>query len=166
MKKIIAGAFMLSLGFASAQTAAYTGKGDVKAQIGGNFQDGGTGIVTVVDFGLGDSFSIGAQAGYLLGVKEIAGEKPDFTDRFDLKARFNANLGKVLNLPANIDVYPGLNVGLKNFGGHVGAKYFFSEGFGLFSEVQFPMAKYGEKDKTFYNLNNQFAFMFGASFDL
>ena len=34
----------------------------------------GTGIVSSVDYGLGESFSIGAQAGYLLGIKKIGGE--------------------------------------------------------------------------------------------
>ena len=58
--------------------------------------------------------SIGAQAGYLLGVKEIGGEIPKFGDRFDLKVRLNANLGNYcLKLPSNVDVYPGLNIGLK-----------------------------------------------------
>ena len=124
MKKLITSLIVLTVGFASAQTTAFKGKEDLKLQIGANMQDGGTGIVSTLDYGLGESFSIGVQAGYLLGVKEIAGVKPEFGDRFDVKARFNANLGKVLDLPSNIDVYPGLNLGLKNFGGHLGARYF------------------------------------------
>ena len=66
----------------------------------------------------------------------------DFGDRFDLKARFNANLGNVLNVDENFDVYPGLSLSLKNFGGHLGARYFFSNGFGVFTEATFPLAKY------------------------
>ena len=167
MKKILMAAAFAAFGFIGAQTSAFNGQGDTRFQIGANFQDGGTGIMTSLDYGLGDSFSIGAQAGYLLGYDEIAGfGKPDFGDRFDIKARFNAHLVKVIGLPSNFDLYPGLNLGLKNFGGHVGAKYYFSEGFGLFAEAQFPFAKYNDNDKIYRNLNNQFAFNVGVSFDL
>ena len=143
-------------------TVSYTHLDVYKRQL----QDGGTGIVSSLDYGVGESFSIGAQAGYLLGVKEIAGVKPDFGDRFDVKLRLNANLGSVLKLPSNVDVYPGLNLGLKNFGGHLGARYFFDKGFGLFTEMQFPIAKYKKSEISFDDLNNQFSFNVGVSFDI
>jgi hypothetical protein len=61
--------------------------------------------------------SLGLTANYLLSVNEDAlGNIPDFGQRVDLKARFNANLGNVLKLEPNMDVYPGLNLGLHNFG--------------------------------------------------
>jgi hypothetical protein len=48
----------------------------------------------------------GTTANYLLSVNEDAlGNIPDFGQR-DLKARFNANLGNVLKLEPNMDVYP------------------------------------------------------------
>lgn len=166
MKKFLLSAMVLAAGLVSAQTDAYKGVGDIKVNLGANLQDGGTGIVTSLDYGVGESFSIGAQAGYLLGVKEIAGVKPEFGDRFDVKVRLNANLGSVLKLPSNIDVYPGLNLGLKNFGGHLGARYFFDKGFGLYTEMQFPIAKYNDKNKLFGNLNNQFSVNVGVSFDI
>ena len=166
MKKLFTSLFLLSLGVISAQTIAFKEKDDVKFQVGANMQNGGTGITTTLDYGLGESFSIGVQAGYLLGAKEIAGSKPNFGDRFDAKVRFNANLGKVMNLPSNVDVYPGLNLGLKNFGGHVGARYFLDKGFGFFTEIQFPIAKYNNDDKLFRHLNNQFAVNLGVSFDI
>jgi hypothetical protein len=166
MKKVFFVAALAIFGLSNAQTVAYKGKGDVKGQLAANFQKGGTGVLAGVDYGLGESFSIGAQRSYLHGVDEIAGVKPDFGDRIDAKVRFNANLGSVLKLPSNIDVYPGLDLGLKNFGGHIGARYFFDKGFGVFSEVQFPFAKYSDKNKLFHNLNNQFNFTIGASFDL
>jgi hypothetical protein len=60
--------------------------------------------------------SLGLTANYLLSVNEDAlGNIPDFGQRVDLKARFNANLGNVLKLEPNMDVYPGLNLGLHNF---------------------------------------------------
>ena len=166
MKKFLVSAMFLAVGLVSAQTDAYKGEGDIKVNLGANLQDGGTGIVSSLDYGVGESFSIGAQAGYLLGVKEIAGEKPDFGDRFDVKLRLNANLGSVLKLPSNVDVYPGLNLGLKNFGGHLGARYFFDKGFGLFTEMQFPIAKYKKSEISFDDLNNQFSFNVGVSFDI
>lgn len=166
MKKILFAVLMISAITVSAQEVAFKGKGDRKVNIGANLQNGGTGIVSSVDYGLGESFSIGAQASYLLGVQEIGGIKPEFGDRFDVKLRLNANLGSVLKLPANFDVYPGLNIGLNNFGGHLGARYFFDKGFGIFTEMQFPLAKYNDNNKLFTSLNNQFAVNVGVSFDL
>jgi outer membrane protein G len=169
MKKIITSLFLLAIGFtqANAQTKAYTGAGDSKFQIGASFQKNGTGIVTTYDVGVGESFSIGAQAGYILGYKELPlVNKPGFGDRFDLKARFNANLGSVIGLPENVDLYPGLNLGLKNFGAHVGGRVFFAKGFGLFAEAQFPIARYNSDAINYKLLNNQFAVNAGVSFDL
>ena len=167
MKKIFASAMIFTVGLVMAQTDAYKGVGDIKVNLGANLQDGGTGIVSSVDYGLGESFSIGAQAGYLLGVDELdGGGKPVFGDRFDAKLRLNANLGSVLKLPSNVDVYPGLNLGLKNFGGHLGARYFFDKGFGLYTEMQFPIAKYKKSEIAFDDLNNQFAVNIGVSFDI
>lgn len=158
---------------------AYQGKGDKKFQVGANFQENGTGLVSGVDFGIGENISIGVQGIYLLGVEEFSQIAPvdfqedaEFGDRFDLRVRFNANLGNVINLDENFDIYPGLNLGLKNFGGHLGARYFFSEGFGIFTEVNIPLANYAA-DEDFelqefarQQLNNQVTFSFGASFNL
>lgn len=169
MKKIFTGLLIWSAGYMNvhAQTDAYKGKDDLRFHIGANLQKFGTGIVTSLDYGLGESFSVGAQAGYLLGAKKISGlAKPGFGDRFDLKARFNANLGSVIGLPSNVDVYPGLNLGLKNFGGHVGGRVFFSKGFGLFAETQFPIAKYNSAAINYEKLNNQFSVNVGVAFDL
>ncbi|MDN3585116.1 hypothetical protein QWY86_00440 [Pedobacter aquatilis] len=169
MKKIITSLLLLAIGFtqANAQIDAYKGKDDLRYQIGASFQKWGTGIVTSLDYGVGPSFSIGTQAGYILGVKEFAGiDKPGFGDRFDLKAKFNANLGSVIGLPSNVDVYPGLNLGLKNFGGHVGGRVFFAKGFGLFAEAQFPIARYNADAIGYERLNNQFTVNAGVAFDL
>lgn len=165
MKKLFTFGLILSGFLANAQ--AYSGKGDQKFQVGANIQDHGTGIVLFYDHGIGENMSVGVQTGYLLGVDEPAGfSGAKFEDRFDLKARFNANLGSVIGLPSNFDVYPGLNLGLRNFGGHAGVRYFFSEGFGLFSEVGFPIAKYDNNVVGYEKLNNQFQFNIGACFNL
>ncbi|MCZ4245036.1 DUF6646 family protein [Pedobacter punctiformis] len=169
MRKIFACLFLLVISYqqSDAQISAYKGKDDLRYQIGANLQKWGTGIVTSIDYGLGPSFSIGAQASYLLGVKSFDGvDKPGFGDRFDLKARFNANLGNVIGLPSNVDLYPGLNLGLKNFGAHVGGRVFFDKGFGLFAETQFPIARYNSDAIGYEKLNNQISFNVGVAFDL
>ena len=164
MKKIITLSLLLSFGLINAQ--AFKGKGDAKFNLGANIQDGGTGLQVSGDFGIGENLSYGFVGSYLLGVDEFLGEKPDFKDRFDAKFRINANLGNVLKLDPKIDVYPGLNIGLKNFGGHVGIRYFFTEGFGVYSEAGFPIAKYDNNSSVFNHLNNQFTFNIGASFNM
>ncbi|AOW08638.1 DUF6646 family protein [Flavobacterium gilvum] len=165
MKKIITVLFLFTIGLTNAQQA-FKGKGDAKFNVGANFQDGGTGIQVSSDFGIGENLSYGFVASYLLGVNEIAGVSPEFHDRFDAKFRVNANLGSVINLDPKLDIYPGLNLGLKNFGGHVGLRYMFTEGFGLFSEAGFPIAKYEQNTTGFDHLNNQFTFNIGATFNM
>lgn len=152
---------------------AYSGKGDVKFQVGANFQNNGTGIMGSLDFGMGENISLGFASSYLLGVKKVINfegkEEPfaDFKDRFDLKARFNANLGNVINVDENFDIYPGLNVSLKNFGGHLGARYFFTSGFGVFTELNLPFAKYNTDILTpAEKLHNQISVNLGASFNI
>jgi len=164
MKKIITLSLLLSIGFINAQ--AFKGKGDIKAQVGANIQDGATGIHLSTDFGIGENMSYGFTASYLLSVQEILGVKPEFGDRIDVKARFNANLGNVIGLDKKMDVYPGLDLGLRNFGAHLGFRYFFTEGFGLYTEAGIPIAKYDTNITGFDNYNNQFTVNVGASFNL
>jgi hypothetical protein len=165
MKRFITLVLLLSFGLINAQQA-FEGKGDAKFNIGANIQDGGSGIQASADFGIGENLSYGFVASYLLGVDEFLGEKPEFEDRFDAKFRINANLGSVINIDEKFDLYPGLNLGLKNFGGHVGMRYFFTEGFGLYTEAGFPIAKYDQDITGFDHLNNQFTFNIGASFNM
>jgi hypothetical protein len=160
MKKIIIVVALITVGFVNAQ--AYKGKGDKKFQIGANFQDGGIGIQSSIDFGLGENISLGIVGLYILGGSEI--DEVDTEDRIDFRARFNANIGNVINLDPNFDLYPGLSLGLKNFGGHIGARYLFSKGFGVFTEVAFPIAKYDTNSSIDYN--NQTTLCIGACFDI
>lgn len=175
MKKIVTLLFLLSFGFINAQKA-FTGKGDIRVNVGANIQDGGSGIQGSVDFGLGENFSFGFVSNYLLGVDNFNGfygshptpytdYKPEFKDRFDAKARINANLSSVIGVE-QLDIYPGLSLGLKNFGGHIGGRYFFTDGFGVFTEIGFPIAKYSANNDVFDHLNNQTTFSLGASFNL
>ena len=154
---------LLTLNLCAQQS--YFGKDDQKFQIGANFQENGTGIVSSYDLGIGENISIGFQGSYVLGVNKAI--DADFGDRFDIKGRFNANLGNVLKIDERLDVYPGLHLGLKNFGAHLGTRFFFSDGFGLFAEASLPIAKYNNDELTLAKeLNNQFIFSIGASFNL
>jgi hypothetical protein len=164
MKKIITVVALVTVSLINAQ--AFKGKGDMKGQVGLTIQDGGTGIGVSTDFGIGENMSFGIVAGYMLNADEILGEKPRFEDRADLKVRFSANIGNVLKLSDNMDVYPGLNLGLRNFGGHLGFRYFFTNGFGMFAEANTPLARYDTDVNGFENYNNQFVFTIGASFNL
>ena len=44
MKKLVVALMIGAFGFANAQTDAFKGSGDLKAQVGANFQKWGTGI--------------------------------------------------------------------------------------------------------------------------
>ncbi len=171
MKKLILLVTLLSISFINAQ--AFLGKNDNKFQIGANFQKYGTGLNVSYDFGLGENISVGVSSSYSLGLNNDLTDNPiddlnaDFDNRFDLRARFNANLGSVLNIDDNFDVYPGLSVGLKNFGGHLGMRYFFSDGFGVYTEFNTPFSKYkSEKLIPAETLHNQFTVNLGAVFNL
>jgi len=164
MKKIIMLLLVLSASFANAQ--AFKGKGDIKFQVGANLQKWGTGITASTDFGLGENMSYGFVASYLLNTTIVDDVKAKFEDRADIKVRFNANLGNVLKLGDNVDVYPGLDLGTRNFGAHIGARYFFTNGFGVYTEAGVPLAKYKTNPSGFDYLNNQFVVTLGASFNL
>jgi len=170
MKKMISLLMLCAAALVNAQ--AYKGKGDVKGQVGLSLQSGGTGINVSTDFGLGENISLGLSATYLLAADNYAygfgyaTDDADFTDRFDLKARFNANLGNVFKLDPKMDIYPGLDLGLRNFGAHVGFRYFFTDGFGVYGEAGAPIAKYDTTVSGVGLYNNQFVFNVGASFNL
>lgn len=164
MKKITTLIVLLIVFTTNAQV--FSGKGDVKFQVGANMQENGTGINVTTDFGLGENMSFGFAAVYLLNAERINDVKPDFEDRADLKVRFNANIGNVLNISDAVDIYPGLSLGLRNFGGHVGIRYFFTDGFGVYSEAGLPIASYKTNLVGFDKYNNQFTFNIGASFNI
>jgi hypothetical protein len=162
MKNIL---FIVCLAFiASLNAQNFDGKGDQKLQIGSNFQDNSTGIVLTYDYGLGENISLGFVGAYALGINDI---DADFSDRLDIRARFNANIGNVINIDDNFDIYPGISLGLKNFGGHLGMRYFFTDGFGIFTEFGTPFAKYKTGELTpAEEIHNQFTLNIGAVFNL
>ena len=54
-----------------------------------------------------------------------------------------------------MDIYPGLDLGVRNFGAHTGFRYFFTDGFGVFGEAGIPIAKYSKNNDGFRYYNNQ-----------
>lgn len=165
MKKLVIALITLTaIQISNAQ--AYEGKGDTKFQVGFNLQDRGTGITSTLDFGLGENMSFGFLATYLLEANEINGVKGSFEDRADAKVRFNANIGNVIGLNPKMDVYPGLTLGTRNFGAQLGFRYFFTSGFGVYTEASTPLARYDSDVRGFEHYNNQFMIHFGASFNL
>ncbi|WAC00861.1 hypothetical protein N7U66_11455 [Lacinutrix neustonica] len=163
MKKIVLIAFLLAAYLGNAQ--AFSGKDDKKLFIGANLQENATGITIGLDYGIGENISLGISGAYALNLTN--GLTADFVDRFDLKGRFNANLGNVLNISDNFDVYPGLSLSLKNFGGHLGFRYLFTSGFGVFAEVGTTFAKYNTDNLTAAEqIHNQFVTNIGAIFNL
>ena len=124
LKKITTLVLLLTVGLINAQ--AFRGEGDVKVDVGANIQNGGEGIHLAATFGLGENMSYGFVTSYLLSVSsDNLGNKPEFDDRIDAKVRFSANLGNVFQLDPKMDIYPGLNLGLRNFGAHLGFRYYF-----------------------------------------
>ena len=171
MRKVILLVVILSVSLINAQ--AFIGSGDNKFQVGANFQDNGSGLNISYDFGIGENISVGFSSTYLLGVDDalknnvVDDLNAKFDNRFDVRARFNANLGNVVNIDENFDIYPGLSLGLKNFGGHLGMRYFFTDGFGIYTELNTPFAKYKTEQLTpAEKLHNQFTINLGASFNL
>lgn len=163
MKTIILFIFLFA-GTAFLAAQAYEGKGDQKFQVGANLQENGTGIIASFDYGLGQNISVGAISSYLLGIDN--GIDDGARERFDAKARFSAHLGPVMGISDQFDLYPGLDLGLKNFGFHTGARYFFSDGIGVYTELGFPIARYKTEDLTpAEKLHNQFNISIGATFN-
>lgn len=163
MKKIVFLSTLLVTFFVNAQT--FSGKGDNKLYMAASFQEFATGVNVGYDVGLGENISVGINSTYALDIP--SGLNADFIDRFDIKARFNANLGSVFNVSDKLDIYPGLSLSLKNFGGHLGFRYFFSDGFGVYSEFGVALAQYSSKRLTFAEeIHNQFVTNIGMIFNL
>ncbi|MFK7813320.1 MAG: DUF6646 family protein [Maribacter sp.] len=155
--------FFLATTIASAQ--AFEGSNDQKAQLGASLQDKGAGIVLSYDLGLAEIFSAGITSTYLFGVDQFI--PVGFVDRFDVKVRGNVHLGSTIGFDDNLDAYSGFSLSLKNLGFHLGARYFFSDSIGVFSEVGFPIARYKSEDRSpAEELSNQLVINLGVSFNL
>ncbi|MGO4709597.1 DUF6646 family protein, partial [Chryseobacterium sp. 2TAF14] len=95
----------------------------------------GTGITATYDYGLNQLISVGAGANaYFDGYKDNNKD-----NRVFIFGRVNFHLKEALELPENLDIYPGVDLGVlgRDFGigAHIGARYFFTEKVGVFAEV-------------------------------
>ncbi len=131
MKKIIV---LLSFGLLSTGIFAqnFTHTGDQKLQAGFNFYGYGTGIKASYDYGIAQNFSIGAGIDFF--------NSGSYASTFFIFGRGDYHFGDSINLPDELDVYAGLELGLignSNFGigGHAGARYELSDNWGAFVEV-------------------------------
>ncbi|MXS72521.1 hypothetical protein GSF70_15000 [Flavobacteriaceae bacterium W22] len=133
MKKMIL-MLMLFAGIA-ANAQAYTGKGDQKVNLGLNAWGYGTGITATYDYGLSDVISIGAGGNaYFDNYRDNNKD-----NRVFIFGRLNFHLREALDLPEQLDIYPGVDLGVlgRDFGigAHIGARYFFTDKVGVFAEV-------------------------------
>lgn len=131
MKKLLFTALLsiISISFANAQ--AYSGGGDQKISIGLVPWGYGSGITGMYDHGLSDLISVGGGAEIYFGGK-------DNDDNFYIFGRANFHLGELLNMPSNMDLYPGLDVGINHglgLGAHLGFRYLFSDSIGAYIEA-------------------------------
>ena len=122
-------ALIMGASFMSAQ--AYQGQGDKKIQVGFSPYGNGTGITGAFDYGIHQYFSLGVGGEFYFS---------DHDDGdFYIFGRADAHLGKLLNMPSNMDLYPGIDVGILGddfgFGGHLGYRYFFNNNIGAYIEV-------------------------------
>ena len=130
MKKLIATVILIMV-ISSIRSQSYEGKGDTKINVGYEFYGIGSGVKTSFDYGLNRLFSIGAGASFYFDNDE--------QDYF-IYARTNVHLGIVWNLPAPLDIYPGIEVGYLSsseigFTGYVGVRYCLTKRLSLFAEL-------------------------------
>ncbi len=131
MKKILLSiSLLLASSLMFAQT--YSGRGDQKIQAGFTFYGYGTGIKATYDYGLNDNFSVGGGANFFnSGV---------YSSGFFIFGRGDYHFAATLNAPEELDLYLGAELGLignSNFGigGHLGARYGFSNALAAFIEI-------------------------------
>jgi hypothetical protein len=133
MKKLV---FMLMVFVGATVSAqAYTGKGDQKVNLGLNAWGYGTGISATYDYGLNQLISVGAGGNaYFDNYRDNNKD-----NRVFIFGRVNFHLREALQLPEQLDIYPGVDLGVlgRDFGigAHIGARYFFTDKFGVFAEV-------------------------------
>ena len=128
--KILLGAFFILFLAKPIQAQSYDGKGDSKINVGYNIYGYGNGIKATYSYGLSDAFSLGAGGTFYFN--------GDVNDYF-LYARASFHLGPLMDLPAKLDIYPGIELGYlssKNIGlaGFLGVRYFINDRIGVFAE--------------------------------
>lgn len=119
----------------AAHAQAFTGKGDQKVNLGLSAWGYGTGVTATYDYGLNQLLSVGGGVNaYFDGYKDN-----DKDNRVFIFGRLNFHLNDALDLPAKLDIYPGIDLGVigrdVGIGAHIGARYFFTNKVGVFAEI-------------------------------
>ncbi|MDO5509676.1 MAG: hypothetical protein Q4F57_03160 [Weeksellaceae bacterium] len=136
LSKVVMSLCLLFLGAGLLSAQAYNGAGDKKLQIGfipwglGS----GNGVIGTFDYGISNMVSLGVGADFYTG-----SDRRESNNNLFIFGRANLHLGRALNMPASMDLYPGVGVGFYNdgvgIGGHLGFRYFFTNNIGAFIEA-------------------------------
>ncbi|MCB9203074.1 MAG: hypothetical protein H6604_08520 [Flavobacteriales bacterium] len=130
MKKVIL-ILVVVFAFTESYSQAQIQRGDSKFQGGFRVFGIGYGVVANYDYGMNDWFSLGGGADFYFSEEHKAS--------FFLYGRTNFHLGELLYLDDNMDLYPGIDLGIKTegvgIGFRLGFRYFFSEKLGAYIEV-------------------------------
>lgn len=110
---------------------SYKGKGDNKINIGYELYGLGNGIKASYDLGISKTFSIGLGGTYYFSNSD---------EDYFIYVRASYHFGDLFDLPSQLDIYPGVELGYlstENIGiaGYVGIRYFFTKKIGVFAEI-------------------------------
>ena len=110
---------------------SYNGKGDTKLNIGYDIYGFGNGIRANIDYGLSDLFTVGVGGSYYFSNSD---------NDYYLYGRTSIHLGLLLDFPSKFDLYPSIQAGYLSgndigFDAFLGAKYFFTDRFGIYAEI-------------------------------
>lgn len=122
---------VIFLCFTSIRAQSYKGKGDYKINLGYEIYGLGNGIKATYDYGLSESFSVGIGGTYFFA---------DSEEDYFIYLRTAYHFGDLLDLPRQLDLYPGVELGYlstENIGitGYLGIRYFFTKKIGIFAEI-------------------------------
>jgi len=131
MKKILFTAILTLFTMGVMQAQAYSGASDQKISLGFVPWGYGSGLSVIYDHGISDIVSLGAGGEIYFGDEHNDGN-------FYIFGRANFHLGKVLDMPSNMDLYPGVDVGFNDglgLGAHLGFRYLFNDKIGAYIEA-------------------------------
>lgn len=135
--KVLAVALLMLFGLSQMNAQAFEGNGDKKLQAGFSAFGNGIGLQGTFDYGIHQYFSLGAGAEFYFHGDN--GKIKSKNANFYVFGRANAHLGSLLDMPSEMDLYPGIDLGLLGndfgFGGHLGFRYFFTNNMGAYIEV-------------------------------
>lgn len=134
----------------SGRAQVYDGDLDSKIFLGYSTVGGSPAVDLKWEDGFGDYVSMGWCFQYLLtNSSKVYYDSPKvdrFIERFEPGISFNGHFFQSLITEANVDIYTGIYISFKSLALQAGAKYNFSERFGIYAHVQqgFSNSAFGE----------------------